>query len=78
MISRAIEETVSLEKNGMRSFWIMRGFLIACMLSCSRGVMAQNLKVLIFDALGGKPQANVEVEYFCVRTQHNSAHKKKR
>jgi len=28
------------------------------------------------DALDGKPQANVQVEYFCTRTQHNSVHKK--
>jgi hypothetical protein len=76
MVSRAIEETLSMEKNGMRSFWIMLGFLIVCMLSCSHGVMAQDLKVLVLDALDGKPQANVGVEYFCTRPQHNSEHKK--
>jgi len=39
-------------------------------------MMAQDLQVLVLDALDGKPQANVHVEYFCTRTQHNSAHKK--
>jgi hypothetical protein len=39
-------------------------------------MMAQDLQVLVLDALDGKPQANVGVEYFCTRTQHNSAHKK--
>ena len=28
------------------------------------------------DALNGKPQANVDVEYFCTRPQHNTAHRK--
>ena len=54
----------------------MYGFLFACMLSFTRGMMAQDLQVLVLDALDGKPQANVEVEYFCTRPQHNSAHKK--
>jgi hypothetical protein len=53
-------------------FW----FLFACVLFSSRGMMAQDLKVLVLDALNGKPQANVKVEYFCTSTQHTSAHKK--
>ena len=52
------------------------GFLFVFMLISNRGMMAQDLQVLVLDALDGKPQANVEVEYFCTRTQHNSAHKK--
>ncbi len=60
----------------MRSLWMIYGVLFGCMLSCNRGVMAQDLRVLVLDALDGKPQANVQVEYFCTRTQHNSAHKK--
>jgi hypothetical protein len=35
--------------------------------------MAQDLKVLVLDALDGKPQANVEVKYFCVGPPSNSA-----
>lgn len=35
-----------------------------------------DIHVLVLDALNGKPQANVEVEYFCTRPQHNSEHKK--
>jgi len=60
----------------MRTLWIIYGLLCACMLSFARGMMAQDLQVLVLDALDGKPQANVQVEYFCTRTQHNSAHKK--
>jgi hypothetical protein len=60
----------------MRSLGAMYWFLSACMLSCNRGMMAQDLQVLVLDALDGKPEANVEVEYFCTRTQHNSAHKR--
>jgi hypothetical protein len=36
-------------------------------------VIAQDLQVLVLDALDGKPQANVEVEYFCAGTPRNSA-----
>ncbi|HEX6770620.1 MAG TPA: hypothetical protein VF126_01250 [Acidobacteriaceae bacterium] len=50
--------------------------LIAGVVSPQVQASAQDLKVLVLDALNGKPQANVEVEYFCTRTQHNSAHKK--
>lgn len=60
----------------MRSLWIVYGVLFGCMLSCNRGAMAQDLRVLVLDALDGKPQANVEVEYFCTRPQHNSTHKR--
>ena len=60
----------------MRSLWIIYGLLFGCMLSCNRGVMAQDLRVLVLDALDGKPQANVQVAYSCTRTQHNSAHKR--
>lgn len=60
----------------MRSKWMMYGFLFACLLSFTRGMMAQDLEVLVLDALDGKPQANIGIEYFCTRPQHNSAHKK--
>lgn len=40
--------------------------------------MAQDLRVLVVDALDGKPQANVEVVYFCTRPQHNSGHQRVR
>ena len=33
------------------------------------------VQVLVLDALNGKPQSEVKVEYFCTRPQHNSAHK---
>jgi len=36
-------------------------------------MMAQDLRVLVLDALNGKPQAKVAVEYFCSRPQHNTA-----
>jgi len=57
----------------MRSISVMYCFLLVCMLSCQPGMMAQDLKVLVLDALNGKPQANVEVEYFCTGPPRNSA-----
>ena len=61
----------------MRSSMTMFCFLLVCVLSCSRGmtVQAQSLKVLVLDALDGKPQANVKVEYFCMGPPINSTHK---
>ena len=35
--------------------------------------MAQDVHVLVLDALNGKPQANVEVKYFCAGPPSNSA-----
>lgn len=60
----------------MRSMGATYGVLLACMISCQSWMRAQDLKVLVLDALDGKPQAHVEVEYFCTRIQHNSEHKK--
>jgi len=60
----------------MRSPGVVHWLLLILMLSCNRGMMAQNLQVLVLDALDGKPQANVEVEYFCTRPQNNSTHKR--
>jgi hypothetical protein len=37
--------------------------------------MAQDLKVLVLDALDGTPQANVKVEYFCTGAPRNSTPK---
>lgn len=59
----------------MRSLGIMSWILFACIISSSRRTMAQDLQVLVLDALDAKPQAHVEVEYFCTRTQHNSTHR---
>ena len=50
--------------------------LIAGVLSPQRAVTAQDLKVLVLDALDGKPQANVEVDYICVGPPSNSAPKR--
>jgi hypothetical protein len=60
----------------MRSFGVMFWFLLACVLSCNRELMAQDLQVLVLDALNGKPQANVKVEYSCVGPPRNSASKR--
>jgi hypothetical protein len=61
----------------MRFVGILWLFLIAVVLSAEPDVMAQDLKVLVLDALDGKPQANVEVDYFCTglprKTQPNQA-----
>ena len=50
-------------------------FLMAGMFSPQTKVMAQDLKVLVLDALNGKPQAGVQVDYFCVGKPHNSPSK---
>ena len=60
----------------MRSLAVMFWLLLACVLSCNREMMAQDLRVLVLDALDGKPQASVDVEYFCTRPQRNTAHKR--
>jgi len=52
-------------------FWL----LLACPLSC-RSMMAQDMQVLVLDALDGKPQAKAEVVYFCAGPPRNSAHNK--
>jgi len=59
----------------MRFMGILCWFLMAGMLSPQTNVMAQDLQVLVLDALDGKPQANVKVEYFCTGTPHNSTPK---
>ena len=35
------------------------------MLTSGREVVAQDLKVLVLDALNGRPQVSVKVGYFC-------------
>ena len=55
----------------MRSLGVMFWFLLACMLTCSRGMMAQDLQILVLDALNGKPQANVKVESLCAGPPSN-------
>jgi hypothetical protein len=57
----------------MRLLRLVCCFLIAGVLSSQREATAQDLKILVLDALDGKPQANVEVEYFCVSPPRNSA-----
>jgi hypothetical protein len=41
----------------MKSFRVMFWVLLACLSLVSRGMMAQELRVLVLDALDGKPQA---------------------
>jgi hypothetical protein len=41
-------------------------FLMAVVLSTPPDAMAQDLRVLVLDALDGKPQANVKVQLLCV------------
>jgi hypothetical protein len=56
----------------MRTLGVMFWFLLASVLGCNRGMMAQDLQVRVLDALDGKPQANVEIEYFCAGPPRNS------
>jgi hypothetical protein len=57
-----------------RFLWFLCCFLIAEVLSSQSRSMAEDLKLLVLDALDGKPQANVEVEYFCTGLPRNPAH----
>jgi hypothetical protein len=56
----------------MRSLWRKYGLLFACILAFARGMVAQELQVLVLDALDGKPQANVKVEPLCSGLPRNS------
>ena len=47
-----------------------------CLLYCAPALMSQDLKVRVLDALDGKPQARVKVEYFCTGTGHTSNHQR--
>jgi hypothetical protein len=60
----------------MRSSGVTIWILLASVLFCNRRTMAQDLRVLVLDALDGKPQANVEVEYFCTGPPRNTEHKR--
>jgi hypothetical protein len=57
----------------MRSLGVIFWFLLTCLLFCIHSMMAQDLQLLVLDALDGKPQANVKVEYFCTGPPRNSA-----
>ena len=61
----------------MRFVRVVWWSLMAAIFSAQPDVMAQDLKDLVLDALNGKPQANVEVAYFCTglprKTQPNPA-----
>ena len=61
----------------MQSSMIKFYFLSVCVLSyiCGMPVHAQSLKVIVLDALDGKPQARVKVEYFCMGPPLNSVPK---
>lgn len=54
----------------MRFVGVLWCFIMATALS-AQPVMAQDLKVLVLDALNGKPQANVEVESLCAGLPRN-------
>jgi hypothetical protein len=49
----------------MRFLRYLYWFLIVGMFSSQSKVMAQDLKVLVLDALNGKPQVGVEVSFIC-------------
>jgi hypothetical protein len=55
----------------MRLFRILCWLLIVGALSFQSKMIAQDLKVLVLDALDGKPQAHVKVEPFCVGEPSN-------
>ena len=59
----------------MRFLGVIFWFLLTCLLFCTHSMMAQDLQLLVLDALDGKPQANVKVEYFCTGPPRNSAPK---
>jgi|SRR5450755_667675 hypothetical protein len=51
----------------------MRGglLLIIIYILAPRALAAQSVRVLVLDALNGKPQSGVEVYYFCQNETHN-------
>jgi hypothetical protein len=60
-------------RKSMRLFQSLCLFAIAGVLAPQNLDTAQDLRVLVLDALSGKPQANVKVEYFCAGPPLNSA-----
>ena len=56
----------------MRSIWINVAFLSICVSSFHQKTVAQDLQVLVLDALNGKPQSDVEIQYFCTGPQGNT------
>jgi len=59
----------------MRISGCWRMVLVGCLLFCGRRMVAQDVKVLVLDALNGTPQGNVRVDYFCAGLPLNSGHK---
>ena len=57
----------------MRSSQFLHGLLAFALLPLQVRAQASEVRVLVLDALDGKPQANVEVEYFCGGPPLNSA-----
>jgi hypothetical protein len=49
----------------------MRGTLALIVILAPAVLVAQNVEVLVLDALSGKPQSGVEVHYFCQSRTHN-------
>jgi hypothetical protein len=49
----------------------MRGAPVLLIFFAPSVLVAQNVKVLVLDALSGKPQSGVEVHYFCQSGAHN-------
>ena len=45
--------------------------LIAIFIFAPTALVAQSLRVLVLDALNGKPQSGVEVHYYCQSDTHN-------
>jgi hypothetical protein len=50
---------------------LMRGALLLTILFAPAVLVTQSVKVLVLDALSGKPQSGVEVHYFCQSGTHN-------
>jgi hypothetical protein len=55
----------------MRTSQCWRLVVVAYLLVCGRGMASQDLKVLVLDALDGKPQGNVKVEPLCAGPPRN-------
>jgi hypothetical protein len=55
----------------MRSLGPMHWLFLLSLLFFQPRIMAQDIKVLVLDALSGKPQANVKVESFCIGPPRN-------
>jgi hypothetical protein len=63
-----------VEEAKVRFLSLAGWLLVAGSFSSQTSSIAQDMKALVLDASDGKPEPNVDVEYFCVGLPQNSEH----